>query len=115
MTERARPFDKVPHGSLAEEAGRLVEAAQQWLGQRATPGGDDVWADAVTSDSDGRPPECRTCPICRARRLMAGVNPEVIAHFSEASAALAAAVRAMSSTPRSGSTSSTSSTDGPKT
>ena len=82
MTERARPFDHVPHGSLAEEATRLAEAAQQWLGERAAPGGHDVWADAVTSEPDGRPPECRTCPICRARRLMAGVNPEVIAHLS---------------------------------
>jgi len=114
MTERARPFDEVPHGSLAEEAGRLAEAAQQWLGQRAAPGGNDVWADAVTSDSDG-PPECRTCPICRARRLMAGVSPEVIGHVSEAAVALAAAVRAMSSAGgRPGSTSS-SSTDGADT
>ncbi len=96
MTERSRHSDKVPHGSLAEEAARLAEAAQQWLGQRAAPGGDDVWADAVTSDSGGDPPECRTCPICRARRLMAGVNPDVLAHLSEAAAALAAAVRAMS-------------------
>ena len=112
MTERARPFDKVSHGSLAEEAGRLAEAAQQWLGQRAAPGGDDVWADAVTSDSDGHAPECRTCPICRARRLMAGVNPEVMGHLSQAAAALAAAVRAMSST---GGTGGTSSTDGPDT
>ncbi len=107
MTERARPSDKVPHGSLAEEAGRLAEAAQQWLGQRAGragTGGDDVWADAVTADSDGDPPECRTCPICRARRRMAGVSPEVIGHVSEAAAALAAAVRAMSGTGSSGST-----------
>jgi len=111
MTERPGPFDHLPHGSLAEEATRLAEAAQQWLGQRATPGGDDVWADAVTSDSDG-PPECRTCPICRARRRMAGVSPEVIGHVSEAAAALAAALRAMSSTGGTSSTRSRNSTDG---
>lgn len=109
MTERARPFDHVPRGSLAEEASRLAEAAQQWLGDRAGSGGHDVWAEAVTPD-DG-PPECRTCPVCRARRLMAGVNPEVIAHLSEAAAALAAAVRAMSSGASTGTGGSNSDSD----
>ncbi len=117
MTQRSRPFDKVPHGSLAEEAGRLAEAAQQWLGERARPGGSDVWADAVTP-TDGQP-ECRTCPVCRARRLMAGLNPEVITHLSDAAAAFGAAVRAMSSAGGAGgssaggpSSSSSSSKDG---
>lgn len=96
MTERARPFDHVAHGTLAEEAARLAEAAQQWLVERAGSGGHDVWADAIDGMADGAPPECRTCPICRARRLMAGVNPDVLAHLSEAAAALGAAVRAMS-------------------
>ena len=96
MTERARPFDHAPHGTLAEEAARLAEAAQQWLGERAGPRDHDVWGDAIDATADGAPPECRTCPICRARRLVAGVNPDVLAHLSEAAAALAAAVRAMS-------------------
>ena len=96
MSERARPFDDVPHGTLAEEAARLAEAAQQWLRERAGPDGHDVWAEAINGMADVAPPECRACPICRARRLMTGVSPDVLAHLSEAAAALAAAVRAMS-------------------
>lgn len=93
MTDRARPSGHPPHGSLAEEAAKLAEVAQQWLGARsraASP--DDVWADAT---AEAGPETCRGCPVCRARSLLTGVSPEVLAHLSDAAASLGAAVRAM--------------------
>ncbi len=97
MTEHARSYDRFSHGSLAEEAAKLAEAAQHWLGDRSARGaGDlgDVWADA-TREGEDMPPECRTCPLCRAKRLLAGVNPEVYEHLAAAATSLSAAVRAM--------------------
>jgi len=97
MTEHARSYDHLSHGSLAEEAAKFAEAAQQWLGDRSARGRgdlDDVWADA-TREGDDLPPECRTCPVCRAKRLLAGVNPEVYEHLAAAATSLSAAVRAM--------------------
>jgi len=92
MTEHARSFDDAPHGTLAEEAVKLAAVAQQWLGERSMGGLGDVWADAT---SEGQPAECRTCPICRAKRLLAGLSPEVFEHLSDAAVSLSAAVRAM--------------------
>jgi hypothetical protein len=88
-----------PHGDIAEEATKLVEAVQQWLaGHAAGPSsrrtGSDVWAEAVADDAS-TPPECHGCPICAVRRAMAGVSPEVYEHLADAVAALGAALRAM--------------------
>ncbi len=97
MTDHARSYDNLSHGSLAEEAAKFAEAAQHWLGDRSARGPgdlDDVWADATREDDD-LPPECRTCPVCRAKRLLAGVNPEVYEHLAAAATSLSAAVRAM--------------------
>jgi hypothetical protein len=92
MTDQARSSDHHPHGTLAEEAAKLAEMAQQWLEGRSTADLSDVWAEAT---SDGEPPESRTCPICRAKRLLAGLSPEVFEHLSDAAVSLSAAVRAM--------------------
>jgi hypothetical protein len=97
MTDHARTYDHLSHGSLAEEAAKFAEAAQHWLGERSARGTgdlDDVWADATRQD-ENLPPECRTCPVCRAKRLLAGVNPEVYEHLAAAATSLSAAVRAM--------------------
>ena len=93
MTEQARSSDHHPHGTLGEEAAKLAEMAQQWLADRSTADLGDVWREAT---SDDLPPECRTCPICRARRILAGLSPEVFEHLSDAAVSLSAAVRAMS-------------------
>ena len=102
MTDGARASwsaaEPPPHGSLAEEAAKLAEVAQQWLRDRSAPGaaeaGDDPWAAAT--DGHDTAPECRTCPICRARRFVRNVDPEVLAHLSDAAASVSAAVQAMS-------------------
>lgn len=74
-----------PVGTLAEEAARLLEAAQQWargsLAEGAAVAGDD--------------PECRVCPVCMVLRTVRGVRPETVEHLVEATGALAAALRSL--------------------
>ena len=103
MSENARSSAVPPHGSLAEEAVKLAEVAQLWLRDRsgrATDDTHDPWAAATAEERGDGPPECRGCPVCRARRFVREMNPEVLEHLSEAAASLAAAVAAMSSRDR---------------
>ena len=103
------------HGTVGEEAAKLAEAVQEWLGEwRASstgPGGlgglaglgglgglgrrvgrdDDVWAAATAPEPDGA--ECRVCPICQGLRVLRGTRPEVFEHLSDAAASMAAALR----------------------
>ena len=95
MSENARSFGgRPPHGSMAEEAAKLVEVAHLWLAsQSSSRAADDVWAEATAEDHT--PAECRGCPICRVRRVLADVSPEVYEHLAEAVSALGAAIRAL--------------------
>ena len=97
------------HGSMAEEAVKLVEVAQLWLAGHGSPVRgdvrDDVWSQATapTGDhNDALPPECQGCPFCRVRRAVSGVTPEVYGHLADAVASLGAALRAMESGRRDG-------------
>jgi len=107
MTESARAWPEndeppqPPHGSLADEAVKLADAAQLWLRTRSSTGGPggagsgaDPWAAAT--DHVGTPAECRTCPICRARRFARSLDPEVLGHLSDAVGSLGRAVAAFS-------------------
>ena len=105
MPENARSYGSTPpHGSMAEEAAKLVEVAHLWLAsQSARGGGDgDVWADATAEAAadDHVPAECRGCPICRVRRALSDVSPEVYEHLAEAVSAVGAAIRALDSSRR---------------
>ena len=127
MTEGARAYrtsEQPTHGSLAEEAAKLADVAQLWLKARSAGAGagagtragarsddrsgdlGDPWGaatdDATGSVHDGPAPECRTCPICRARRFADNLDPEVIGHLSDAVASLGAAVAAFGRSRRSG-------------
>jgi hypothetical protein len=97
VSEHARSEDRMPpHGSMAEEAAKLVDVAHLWLASQSLQSSgrpDDVWA-AATAD-DHVPTECRGCPICRVRRALADVNPEVYGHLADAVASIGAAIRAM--------------------
>jgi hypothetical protein len=96
VTDGARPYGgSPPHGSLGEEASRLAEAVQDWLGERAGRGARDVWALATAGPQHYESPECRICPLCRAMHLFTSVRPEVLDHLAEAAAAIGAALRAM--------------------
>jgi hypothetical protein len=95
MSESARSYDRnPPHGSIAEEAAKLVDVAHLWLAAQSarTSRADDVWAEATAEET---PAECHGCPICRVRRALGDVNPEVYEHLAEAVSALGAALRAL--------------------
>jgi hypothetical protein len=95
MSENARSQGPTPpHGSMAEEAAKLVDVAHLWLvAQSAAPPNDDVWAQATADDHV--PAECRGCPYCRVRRTLADVSPEAYAHLADAVASIGAAIRAL--------------------
>ena len=95
-----------PHGSVGDEAAKLAEAVQDWLGEwrgvvrlrrPRPPGGGaarrlgprSTAALATTAPSAG------SCPICQGLRLLRGVRPEVFEHLSDAATSLAAALRAL--------------------
>ena len=71
-----------PHGSLSEEALKLVETAQAWLSSGA------VLAGAGTSS------ECKSCPVCQLIGVVNGLRPEVLGHLAEAGTQLVAAYKA---------------------
>jgi hypothetical protein len=94
----ARSYDRTPpHGSLAEEAAKFADLAHRWLAAQSSRSGTagqagDVWAEAT---ADGSPPECRGCPVCRVRRALSDVSPEVYEHLADAASSLGAALRAL--------------------
>ena len=94
MTDGAKTSDHHPHGSIGEEAVKLAEAVQDWLGERTGHGPSDVWTTA-TAPGAFESPECRVCPLCRAMHFVSSLSPDVFAHLAEAATSLAAAARAM--------------------
>lgn len=97
MTQGTGPFaahQHEAHGSIGEEAAKLAEAVQQWLGERTSGNVGDVWA-AATATGAFESPECTVCPVCRAMRFVTSVQPEVLGHLADAATSFAAAVRAM--------------------
>jgi hypothetical protein len=96
MTDGDKTPDHHPHGSIGEEAVKLAEAVQDWLGERTGHRPADAWAAATATASGAfESPECRVCPICRAIHFVATMQPDVFAHLADAATSLAAAVRAM--------------------
>lgn len=68
-----------PVGTLAEEAAKLLTAAQEWATSRLE--GDDASS-------------CQLCPICQAIGALRQVKPETIEHLVAAAASLASSLRA---------------------
>ena len=97
MTDGDQNTDHHPHGSIGEEAVKLAEAVQDWLGERTGRGPADAWA-AATAPGAFESPECRVCPICRVMHFVTTMQPDVFAHLADAATSLAAAVRAMGET-----------------
>ena len=94
MTDGSQTPNHHPHGSISEEAVKLAEAVQGWLGERTGRGPAEAWA-AATTPGAFESPECRVCPICRAMHFVTTMQPDVFAHLADAVTSLAAAVRAM--------------------
>ncbi|HEY5336249.1 MAG TPA: DUF5304 family protein [Mycobacteriales bacterium] len=70
-------------GPVAEEAAKLAEALQAWLGAASS---------SVPLAHDTA--ECRICPLCQAIRAVRGLRPEVVEHLAAATTELTAALRA---------------------
>ncbi len=71
-------------GSAAEEAARLLSAAEQWLRARTVL--------PVEGISTGAP-ECSVCPICQGISAVRHVRPETVEHLLDATASFVAALR----------------------
>ncbi len=86
-----------PLGSAAEEALRLLSAAEHWARERAGSFTDD---EHLATGS----PECTVCPVCQAVGALRHVRPETVVHLLDAGASLAAALRTvvLSSSPPAG-------------
>lgn len=73
-------------GSAAEEAARLLAAAEDWA--RARAGRLDGEHLATGSA------ECSVCPVCQAVGALRHVRPEVVSHLLDAAGSLVAALKA---------------------
>lgn len=79
------------HGSVAEEAARLVDALGQSFGQWARDALGDVSLDESIATGSA---ECQLCPVCRLIALLRGTRPETVEHLLDAAGSLTAALRA---------------------
>ena len=79
-------------GSLAEEAAKLLAAAEAWARDKA--GG--------LRDTDhlatGSPP-CTVCPLCQLVGAARSVRPDAVEHLLDAAASLVAALRSTVAVP----------------
>ncbi len=73
-------------GSAAEEAVRLLSAAEGWARDRAAHLLDD---EHLATGS----PACTTCPLCQAVGTLRHVRPETVDHLLDAAASLVAALK----------------------
>ncbi len=74
-------------GSAAEEAARLLAAAEQWA---RTRGSSLLDSPSLATGA----PECTACPICSAVAALRQVRPETVQHLLDAAGSLVAALRA---------------------
>lgn len=69
-------------GSLAEEAAKLLGAAETW------------WREHAPSLPEHTGPECRVCPVCQVLSVVRHAQPELFEHLTEAASALMLALKA---------------------
>jgi hypothetical protein len=68
-------------GSLAEEAARLLGAAEEW------------WREHAPSTPMHTGPECVVCPFCQVVAVVRGAQPELFEHLADAAGAMLLAVK----------------------
>jgi hypothetical protein len=95
----ARPGDLVVSehlGTAAEEAAKLLSAAEQWARSHAAGVLD---GEHLATGS----PECQVCPLCQVVGGLRHVKPETVEHVLDAAASLVAALRTAFAKPGGGS------------
>lgn len=73
------------HGTIADEATRLLEAVSDWVRRNL----DGSAAGHIATGA----PECTWCPICQLIALLRGDRPDIGEKISEAGASVVTAVR----------------------
>jgi hypothetical protein len=81
------PNGHAQHGTIGDEAAKLVDALQDWARRN--------FGDPATSHIATGAPECTWCPICQLIAILRGDRPEISEKVSEAGASLVAALRAV--------------------
>lgn len=76
-------------GSAADEAARLLAAAEHWARTRA-----GAFLDAEHLATGAA--ECTVCPVCQGIARLRQVRPEAVSHLLDAAASLVAALKAAS-------------------
>lgn len=71
-----------PIGSAAEEAVKLLGAAQDWMRDRLGP-------EHLATGS----PECASCPLCQGVGALRHLRPDTVEHLLDATASFVAAVK----------------------
>lgn len=71
---------------MADEAARLLGAAEGWARRRAA----SLDAEHLATGAA----ECTVCPVCQAVGALRTVRPEAVSHLLDAAASLVAALRA---------------------
>ncbi len=75
-------------GSAAEEAAKLLAAAQEWARGRFD-------SEHLATGSA----ECQVCPVCQGVALLRHVKPETVEHLLDAAASVVAALKTSLSPP----------------
>lgn len=107
----AHSHDSAAHGSVAQEAQRLVEALADWAGEGARVGSEDSShhsagdscgsaadehapaQDGCTCGAEHAPRVCRVCPVCRIGAFLEQVSPEVVDRCADLFAMVAGSLR----------------------
>ncbi len=76
-----------PHGTLGDEAVKLLDAVQDWARRN--------FGDPATAHIATGAPECAWCPICQFISLLRGDRPEISDKIAETGASMVAALRAL--------------------
>ena len=75
-----------PHGSAAEEAGKLFAAIEEWA--RSRSGGLLDTEHLATGAA-----ECTVCPLCQSITALRQVKPDTVEHLLDAAGSVVAALR----------------------
>jgi hypothetical protein len=104
-----------PPGPLADEAARLVSAAQDWWHRTtggARPDGNATGSPGIATGSPGiatgspgiatGASECCWCPVCQAIATVRGDRPDILERLAETQAAVTGLLRALADTTAAG-------------